>query len=64
MKTKRVGHDKQNNREDILSPLPPSQTAPATEVPDKNEETTESPPSLPEDLDVIKEIIQHDNNDD
>ena len=42
-------------RADTLSPLPPPQTARATEVPDNNEETIEYPPPLPEDLEVIKE---------
>ena len=50
-------------RENILSPPPPTQNTP-TEVPYNNEETTEYPPSLPEDLDVIKKFIQHDNNND
>ena len=31
---------------------------------DNNEETTECPTALPEDLDVIKEFIQHDKDDD
>ena len=48
---------------DCSSP-PPPQSAPATELPNNNEEATMCPPSLPEDLDVIKEIIQHDNDDD
>ena len=43
---------------------PPPQTGPATEVPENNKETTEYPPQLPEDIDVIKEFIQHDKNDD
>ena len=33
-------------------------------VSNNNEEKTECPPSLPEDLDVIKECIQHDKDDD
>ena len=33
-------------------------------MPDNNEETTECPPAFDEDLDFIKEFIQHDNNDD
>ena len=51
-------------REDTLSSPPPPQTAPATGIPDNNEETTEYPPSLPEDLDVIEEFSQPDDNDD
>ena len=46
------------------SPPPPSQTAPAAEAHDNNEDTTECPPTLNEDLDVIKEFIQHDKDDD
>ena len=48
---------------DSSSP-PPPQIAPATAVTFNNEEKTECPPSLPEDLNVIKEIIQHDKDDD
>ena len=45
---------------DTLSPPPPSQNA--TEY-DNNEDTTESPPTLSQALEVIKEFIQHDNDD-
>ena len=50
-------------REDSLSPPPPPQTAPDTEAPENDEKTTECPPSLPEDLHVNKEFIQHDKDD-
>ena len=45
---------------DTSSP-PPPQTAHATEAPDSNEDTTEWPPPLH--LDVIKEFLQHDKDD-
>ena len=46
------------------SPSPPTQTPPATAMTAEDERTTEWPPALPEDLDTIKEFIQHDENDD
>ena len=48
---------------DSSSP-PPPQTATASAATDNNEEQTECPPSLPEDQDVIKELIRHDKDDD
>ena len=51
-------------REVASSPSSPPQTAPATAMTNNHEETAESPPALPEDLDVIKEFIQHDKDDD
>ena len=44
------------------SPASPPKTAPTTLMTD--EEITECPSTLPEDLDVIKEFIQHDKEDD
>ena len=49
---------------DTSSPPPPSQTTPTAEAPDNNEDTTQNPPSLPQDLDVIKEFIHNDKDDD
>ena len=51
-------------RESTVSPSPPTQTAPATAMTDEDEETTECHSKLLEDLDVIKEFIQHDKYDD
>ena len=51
-------------REKINSPSSPPKTAPATALIDKDEEVTECPSALPEDLDVIKDINQHDKDDD
>ena len=51
-------------RENASSPSSPPQTAPATARTNNLEETTECPLALPEDLDVIKEFIQHDKVDD
>ena len=49
---------------DTAYPVRPSQTTPATEAPDNNEDTTQCPLPLPQDLDVIKEFIHHDKDDD
>ena len=51
-------------RENTASLSPSPQTAPATAIAVEDEEITECHPTLPEDLDVIKEFIQHDKNDD
>ena len=48
---------------DSSSP-PPTQTAPATAITRSNDAEIEYPTSLPNDLDVIKEFIQHDKDDD
>ena len=48
---------------DSSSP-PPTQTAPATAITESNDAEIEYPTSLPDDLDVIKEFIQHDKDDD
>ena len=48
---------------DSSSP-PPTQTAPATAMTESNDAEIEYPTSLPDDLDVIKEFIQHDKDDD
>ena len=42
----------------------PPKTAPATAMTNKDEEITECPSKLPKDLDVIKEFIQHEKDDD
>ena len=42
----------------------PPKTAPATAMTDKDEKISECPSKLPEDLDVIKDFIQHDKDDD
>ena len=51
-------------RENTASPSPPTQTPLATAMTAEDEGTTKCPPALPEDLDTIKEFIQHDENDD
>ena len=57
-------HQPREQRKNAASPSSPPQTAPATAMTDNNEDTTECPSTLPEDLDVIKEFIQHDKDDD
>ena len=54
----------QRQRENDSSPASPPQTAPATAITNNHKETAECPTALPEDLDVIKEFIQHDKDDD
>ena len=51
-------------QENTASPSPPTQTPPATAMTVEDEGTTECPLTLPEDLDVIKEFIQHDKEHD
>ena len=51
-------------RENTASPSSPQQTTPATAMTAEDEGITECPPTLPEDLDVIQEFIQHDKEDD
>ena len=51
-------------RENTASLSSSPQTAPATAIAAEDEEITECHPTLPEDLDVIKEFIQHDKDDD
>ena len=51
-------------RENTAPPSPSTQTAPATAMTAEDKGTTECPPALPEDLDAIKEFIQHDKNND
>ena len=46
------------------SPSPPLKTAPATAMTIEEEEITECPSALPEDLDEIKEFIQHNKDHD
>ena len=50
--------------EKTASTASPTQTAPAATIADTDEDITECPTTLPEDLDVIKEFIQHDKEDD
>ena len=50
-------------RENTVSPSPPTQTAPATALTAEDEGIAECPSKLPEDLNVIKEFIQLDKND-
>ena len=56
-------HQSKEQMVDTPSPPPTSQTTPAAEAPDNNEDTTKCPPSLPQDLDVIKEFNHHDKDD-
>ena len=51
-------------RRKTSSPSSPPKTAPATAMTDEDEEITECPSTLPEDLYVIKEFIQHDKDND
>ena len=51
-------------REKNNSPSSPQKIAPATAMTDKNEKKTEFPSALPVDLNVIKEFIQHDKDND
>ena len=45
-------------------PVTPPKTAPVTALTHDDVEITECPSKLPEDLDAIKEFIQHDKDDD
>ena len=47
-----------------ISPSSPPKSAPATAMTDEDEKITESPSALRDDLDVIKEFIQHDKDSD
>ena len=49
---------------DISSPPPPPQTAPNTQILTDNEDTTDCPAPLPQDLDIIKFFIQHEKDND
>ena len=51
-------------RENTDPIVPPQKTAPATAMAHDDVEMTECPLKLPEDLDAIKEFIQHDKRDD
>ena len=55
---------KSEQREKTDPTVPPPKPAPATAMANDDAEMTECPSKLPEDLDAIKEFIQHDNNDD
>ena len=46
-----------------LSPPLPPQIAPAAETTYYNGDTTDCPPPRPQDLDVIKEFLQHEKDD-
>ena len=56
-------HQERENRENTDLTVPPPKTAPATAMANDDVEITECPSKLPEDVDAIKEIIQHDKND-
>ena len=51
-------------RENADPPVTPPKTAPVTALTSDDAEITECPSKLPEDLDAIKEFIQHDKDDD
>ena len=57
-------HQEKRKRENADHPVAPSETAPVTALMNDDVEITESPSELPEDLDAIKEFIQHDKDDD
>ena len=56
-------HQERRKRENADPPVTPPKTAPVTALMD-DVEITECPSKLPEDLDAIKEFIQHDKDDD
>ena len=57
-------HQERRKRENVDPPVTPPKTAPAAAQMDDDVEITECPSKLPEDLDAIKEFIQHDKDDD
>ena len=57
-------HQERGKRENADPPVTPPKTAPVTALTNDDVEITECPSKLPEDLDAIKEFIQHDKNDD
>ena len=57
-------HQERRKRENADPPVTPPKTAPVTSLTNDDVEITECPSKMPEDLDAIKEFIQHDKNDD
>ena len=57
-------HQERRKRENVDPPVTPPKTAPVTALTDDDVEISECPSKLPEDLDAIKEFIQHDKDDD
>ena len=57
-------HQEREQRENTDPTVTPPETAPATAMANDDVEITECPSKLPEDLDAIKEFIQHDKIDD
>ena len=57
-------HQERRKRENADPPVTPPKTAPVTALMNDDVEITECPSKLPEDLDAIKEFIQHDKDDD
>ena len=57
-------HQERGKRENADPPATPLKTAPVTALTNDDVEITECPSKLPEDLDAIKEFIQHDKDDD
>ena len=57
-------HQGKRKRQNADPPVALSKTAPVTALMNDDVEITECPSKLPEDLDAIKEFIQHDKDDD
>ena len=57
-------YQQREKRENADPPVTPPKTAPVTALTNYDVEITECPSKLPEDLDAIKEFIQHDKDDD
>ena len=57
-------HQERRKRDNVDPPVTPPKTAPVTALMDDDVEISECPSKLPEDLDAIKEFIQHDKDDD
>ena len=57
-------HQEGRKRENVDPLVTPPETAPVTALMDDDVEISECPSKLPEDLDAIKEFIQHDKDDD
>ena len=60
----RWAHQEKRKRENADPPVAPPKIAPVTALMNDDVEITECPSKLPEDLDAIKEFIQHDKDDD
>ena len=61
---KTIWAQEKRKRENADPPVTPPKTAPVTALMNDDVEITECPSKLPEDLDAIKEFIQHDKDDD